>query len=216
MLHSRDRRSAIDMGGQRGLAYITGINEPQTNPEEVETNSIKPVIDMAFNGFAKLNDYDHLIDCAESGSTIAGLQTKTWRVLSYGNASGADQQIVVPVGYNFLVWGIKQHIYFDAAGAAAYNGKYISSEVLMTTPTGTEITKWHGTGHVSSSAVLYAPGHYEFSPLTRENVCVIPAGSILTIVWWSQDGSNFPANTDVIYAIVGQAFPVGAPMPYGI
>lgn len=216
MLHSRDKRSSCDMGGQRGLAYLLGVNEPQTNPEECAVDTVQPVIDMSMQGYAKLNDYSKFIDCEESGDTIAGAQTKTWAVLSYGNARGATEQIVVPVGYNYLIWGIKQHIYFDGAGATAFNGKYISSELLMTGPGGVQVTKWHGTCHVSSSAVLYAPGHYELAPLTRQNLYVVPAGCIIDLVWWAQDGSNFPANTDVIYAIMGQAFPQGAPIPAGI
>lgn len=204
--------SLINPQNQKGLRHVFDIKDPQLNPEHVDMGAVQPVIDMSFNGFAKLNDYSLLQGITESGDTIAGVQTKTWRVLSYSNSFGATTQIVVPPNHNFLIWGIKQHIYFNAAGAAAFNGKYISSELLMNCPDsgGTQITKWHGTGHVSSGCLLYAPGHFEISPLTKENIQVIPADCTLDIVWWAQDGSIFPANTVVVYAIAGQAFPVGA------
>jgi hypothetical protein len=216
MLHRGKQRSSVDMGGQRGLSYITGINSPQTNPDEIETNSIKPVIDMAFDGWAKVNDYEHLYGETETSGLLVGLQTKTYRLLSYGTASGVDKQVVIPNGYNAVIWGLKFHVYTDAAGAAAMNGKYLSSELLMGTPAGIGIVKHHATGHCSTNVLLYAPGHYEFSPLTRDNLCAVPAGSSLTLTWWLQDGTLFPANTICRYAIVAQAFPVGAPLPIGI
>lgn len=205
----------INPRNQGGLRYLFDLVDPQSNPERIDMGAIQPVIDMNFSGYAKLNDYDKLEDCEEPSSSIAGVQTKTWRILSYGNDDGSgDTQLVVPVGHNFIVWGIKMHIYFNAAGAAAFSGKYISSEVLAIMPTGAEVTKWHGTGHVSSGCLLYAPGHYEFAPLTRNELCIIPAGTVLNLVWWAQDGSNFPGTTVVRYAIVGQAVPEGAPL-YG-
>lgn len=206
----------INPRNQGGLRYLFDIADPQSNPEFVDMGAIQPVIDTNFNGFAKLNDYTKTESCEQLSDSIAGVQTKTWRILSYGNASGADTQVVVPVGHNYVVWGIKQHIYFDAAGATAFSGKYISSELLMTGPDGVQTTSWHGTGHVSSGCLLYAPGHYEFSQLTRENVRILPAGSILELVWWVQDGSNFPANTVVRYALAGQAVPEGAPLYLGV
>lgn len=208
-------RSTIDMRGARGLSYVLGINNVQTNPDEADLSFVQPVIDMSMCGYSRLNDYTRLMGIAEPGSSIAAAQTKTWRILSHGNAVGVDRQVVVPVGHNFVIWGIKQHLYYNAAGAAADNGKYISSEILMNCPTspGVQVTKYHGTGHVSSNCLLYAPGHYEFSCMSRENVYVVPAGCSLDLVWWKQDGTMFPANTVVVYAIVGQAFPDGAPIP---
>jgi len=209
------KRSTIDMKGARGLSHVLGINSVQTNPDEADLGFVQPVIDMSMCGYSRLNDYTLLRGAAESGSSIAAAQTKTWRILSHGNAVGADQQITAPVGHNFVIWGIKQHLYYNIAGSGADNGKYISSEILMNCPTSptTQVTKYHGTGHVSTSCLLYAPGHYEFAPLTRENIFVVPAGCSLDLVWWKQDGTMFPANTVVVYAIVGQAFPDGAPMP---
>lgn len=175
--------------------------------------AIQPVVDMQFGGFAKLNDYGKQQSCTQLSSSIAGVQSKTWRVLSYGNAVGADTQLVVPVGHNFHLWGHKMDIYFNAAGAAAFNGKYISCEFLWWTPDGTELCKYHGTCHVSSGCLLYAPGHYELRALNMADMQVIPAGTQMDLVWWCQDGSNFPAVTRVKYCLYGIAYPEGAPLP---
>lgn len=217
MLHNRDKRSAVDPRNQRGLEYILGINEPQVNPDEVDLSDIKPVIDMNMEGYARLNDYNNLIGCTQAGGvSVAGLQTRTWRVLSVQNAVGADQQILVPVGMNFVSWGIKVYLQTDAAGAAVLAGKYISLEFEMITPLGYNVTKYHGTGHCSASVELYAPGHFEFTPMDRTQICIVPAGCAMQFTWWVQDGTNFPANTDVYYNWVGQAVPEGAPIPMGL
>lgn len=208
--------SLINPRNQGGLRYIFDLVDPQSNPETIDMTAIQPVVDFNFGGFVKLNDYENLEGCTEAGSSIAGVQTKTWRILSYGNAVGVTQQVVVPVGYNAVIWGIKQHLLYDAAGAAAVNGKYASSEILMTCPNGVQITKYHGCGQQFTGTQLYAPGNHYFEPLTRTNICVVPAGCVLDLVWWLQDGTNFPANTVVVYAVTAQCFPVGAPLPIGI
>lgn len=210
----------INPGRQQGLRYLFNLADPQSAPEYIDMGAIQPTIDMSFNGFAKLNDYSQLLYCEETGSNLSGLQTKTWRVLSYGQDDGSgDEQIVVPTGFNFVVWGVKQHIYMLPAQAAAMAGKYISSELLMNTPVGKQITKWHGTTQVNANVELYAPGHYWLHRLTREHIQVVPSGTSLDLVWWVQDGTNFagaPGNIECIYCIVGQAFPEGAPLPLGI
>lgn len=203
----------INPRGNKGLQSLFDISDPQANPEKIDMGAIQPVIDMQFGGFAKLNNYELQESCTELSSSVAGVQTKTWRVLSYGNAVGGDQQIVVPVGHNFHLWGHKMDIFFDAAGAGAFNGKYISTEFLWWTPDGTELCKYHGTGHVSGGCQLYAPGHYEFGKLNMSDMQVIPAGTQMDLVWWVQDGSNFPANTRVKYCLYGVAYPEGAPLP---
>lgn len=206
----------INPGNQQGLRYLFDIADPQSNPEKIDMSAIQPVIDMSFCGYAKLHDYGRLLSAAQPLVSIAGVQTKTFEILCYGNATTADPQIEVPVGNHFVCWGIKMLIYFNAAGATAFNGKYISMELSYFCPDGTEITKYHGTGHVSSSCLLYAPGHYEFCCLTRENVYIIPAGTTVKITFWTQDGSLFPANTQIRYAIAGQSIPCGAPIPANI
>jgi len=217
MMDSRAKRSAIDPRNQRGLEYTLGIKEPQSNPDEVDLTDVKPVIDMNMQGYARLNDYTKLLECHESmGDPISGLQTKTWRCLSVQNAVGAEPQILVPVGHNFVSWGIKVYLFTNAAGAAALAGKYISLEFEMITPTGQNVTKYHGVTQCNAGILLYAPGHYWLHRLTREHICVVPAGCAMQFTWWLQDGTNFPANTEIFYTWVGQAIPEGAPIPMGI
>jgi hypothetical protein len=209
------KRSTIDMKGARGLSHVLGINSVQTNPDEADLGFVQPVIDMSMCGYSRLNDYTLLRGAAETASSIASAQTKTWRILSHGNAVGATKQIVAPVGHNFIIWGIKTNIYYNTAGAGADAGKYVSCEIIMNCPTSPAVfvCKYHGTFHISSGCLLYAPGHYEFAELTRQNIYVVPAGCSLDLIYWKQDGTMFPANTNVEYRIVGQAFPDGAPLP---
>lgn len=217
MLHDKNKRSAVDPRNMRGIEYVLGVKETQTNPDEVDLTDVKPVIDMNMEGYARLNDYDQLLECyTPVAVSISGLSTKTWRCLSVQNPVGLDPQIVVPVSYNFLSWGIKVYLQTNAAGAAALAGKYISLEFEMFTPFGRTITKYHGTTQCVAGVQLYAPGHYWLHGLTRENICLIPAGCAMQFTWWLQDGTNFPANTGVYYSWCGQAFPAGAPIPMGI
>lgn len=206
----------INPGNQQGLRYLFDIADPQSNPEKIDMSAIQPVIDMGFDGYARMHDYGRLLSAQVDAASIAGVQTKTWDILCYGNKSTVDVQIEVPIGNHFVVWGTKLHIYFNSAGAAAFNGKYISGQLSMICPDGSKVCKWHATGHVSSSCLLYGPGHYEFSELTRENLYIVPAGCKLQVSWWVQDGSNFPANTTVEYRITGQYIPCGAPIPANI
>lgn len=218
-LQSRNLRSSVDPRNMRGLPYVLGVKGVQSNPDEVDLATTQPVIDMNMEGFARLNDYDRLLSCQSVAllTPLVGLQTKTVRILSVQNAVGADAQILVPVGYNFLVWGAKAYYILNAAGAAALAGEYVSLEIEMITPLNVNITKYHGTGHVSASCEQYHPGHYEYSPLTRENLCVVPAGCALTLTVWIQDGAlTFPAASYLRWAMVGQAMPEGAPMPVAV
>lgn len=175
--------------------------------------AIQPTIDMQFGGFAKLNNYEAALSCTEPTSSIAGVQAKTWRVLSYGNASGGTKQIVVPVGNNFHLWGHKMDIYFDSVGANAFNGKWITCEILWWTPDGTELCKYHTSWQVQTGYQLFAPGGKGAARLNQSDMQVIPAGTEMDIVFWAQDGSNFPANTRVKYCLYGVAYPTGAPLP---
>lgn len=209
----------ISPRNQRGLAYLFEIKEDQTNPEYIDMGAIAPVIDMNFGGYAKMHDYTNLLYCAEAGSTIGGLQTKTWNILSYGNATGADQQIVVPVGYNTIIWGIKCYLQTDAAGAGALSAKYFNCNIKMVCPIGggTDVTKWRATFIGHTGVQLYQPGGADnVPPLNRNDLYIVPDACKLTMVWWMQDGSTFPANTNIIYHIVAQSFPIGAPLPQGI
>lgn len=206
----------INPGNQQGLRYLFDIADPQSNPDQIDMTSIQPVIDMSFMGYARLHDYGRLLSAEAELLSVAGIQTKTYDILSYGNKTTADVQIEVPVGNHFVVWGTKLHIYFNAAGAAAYNTKCISGQVNMICPDGSKLCKWHATGHVSSSCLLYGPGHYEFAELTRNNLYIVPAGCKLQVVWWSQDGTKFPAGTTTEYRITGQYIPCGAPIPGNI
>lgn len=203
----------INPGNQQGLRYLFDIVDPQSNPEHIDMNAIQPVIDMNFGGFAKLNDYGRQQSCTEPTSSIAGVQSKTWRILTYGNASGVTQQVVVPVGHNFHLWGHKLDIYFDAAGAAAFANKWITCEILWWTPNGTELCKYHASWQCANGYQLFAPGGKGAPPLNQSDMQVIPAGTNVDLVFWSQDGSNFPANTRVKYCLYGIAYPNGAPIP---
>jgi hypothetical protein len=217
MLHDKDKRSAVDPRNMRGLEYILGIKETQSNPDEVDLSDVKPVIDMNMEGYARLNDYDRLLECYTSVPvSVAGQQTHTWRCLSVQTPVGLDPQIVVPVSYNFYFWGIKVFLMTDNAGAAAMNGTWQTLEFEMITPLGHNVTKYYSTMKMDSGILHYAPGHYDALPLTRENLYLIPAGCALQFTWWRQFGGNFPANTTVSYSMCGQAVPPGAPIPWGV
>lgn len=215
---SRVRINPVNL---RGMTYLLGTIGQQSAPDYVDQSAVIPVVDVGMNGYARLNDYSNLLYCRENeGVNLAGVQTKTVRVISYViNDGSGDEQIVVPNDHNLVIWGWKMYVYTNAAGAAALNQKYMSMEVTMSVPIGgidIEITKYHGTGHCSTNVLLYAPGHYEFAPLNRNDLYIIPRTCFVEATVWLQDGTNFPANTSLYYTIVGQPFPVGMAVPWGI
>jgi hypothetical protein len=206
----------INPGNQKGLRHVFDILDPQSNPMYIDMSAVQPVIDMSFEGNARLNDYDNNLYCEETGDSIAGVQTKTYRLLSYSNLSGVTTQIVVPPNRNFLLWGMKFHIFFSGAGAVAFNGKYINCEIKFVCPAigggAPEIAKYLGEAQCKTGVQLYGPGGgmVEF---TRNNIQIVPADTQIDMVWWVQDGSNFPANTVVVYTLYGQSFLLGSPCP---
>jgi len=212
------RRVPIDPQGARALSHVLGVRGIYSNPDTVDMSTVNLTMDMSMGGFCKLNDYSQYRSCLELTHSVAGVQTRTFRILRYGspNPGEPEDQILVPLDHNFYSWGIKSHLILTAAGAAAMAGKYISIEILMQTPAGDEITKYHGTGHVSAGVELYAPGHYEFPPLNRDSLYVVPAGCTLTEVWWVQDGTNFPAGSTVTYSLAGCCLPLSSPIPMGV
>lgn len=211
--------SNIHPENQKGLRHIFDINDMQTNPENIDMGTIQPVVDMQFMGFAKLNDYTYLLEAIETGDDLNGLQTKTYRLLSYSNPWGADNQITVPPNHNFLLWGIKVHLYLSAAGAAALAGDTVTFEINMHCPTGAvaQLVKYRGDFPISAAVRHYAPGYLNSEVLTTKNhLQVIPADCFLNFTVWNQTGANFPLLSNIYYQLCGQAFPVGAPVQLGI
>lgn len=194
----------------RGLQYMFDINEAQSNPETLDLSNIIPTVDMGMGGHALLHDSSKYLNAdGRSGSNLVGVQTKTFRVLTYGNASGADPQIVVPLNHHFVSWGMKCMFYTNAAGAAALNTKWVSVELEMY-PNTVPAVKFIGEIQCSTSKQQYA-----FN-ITREFLQIVPAGAYLNLSIWLHDGSLFPAATELKYTLIGMAVPVGAPIPMGV
>lgn len=195
-----------------GLQYMFDINEPQSNPESLDMSNIIPVIDMSMGGHALLHDSDKYLSAdGRSGSNLVGVQSKTFRVLTYGNASGADPQVVVPLNHHFISWGMKCMFYTNAAGAAAINNKWGSIELELFPGVGAvPAVKFIGEFLGSSLKQQYA-----FN-ITREFLQIVPAGSYCQLSIWLHDGSVFPAATELKYTLIGQAVPVGAVLPLGV
>lgn len=206
-----NERSAINPRNQQGIRYLFETIDQKSNPETIDLSTIVPVVDMSFGGFAKLGDYSLLDHCQQIGDNIAGRSALNRDMLSYGTDSGSgDPQIVVPVGMNTVIWGMKTHVKYDAAGAAAHNGKYMTCVIKLYDPNGIDMDKVFWTVPVVTANRIYQPW------ITRESICVIPAGCRLELWWLVQDGTNWPANTQLDYKLISQSFPIGAPLPYGI
>ena len=166
---------------------------------------------MSFGGYSKMNDYSTCDHCQQVGDNIAGQSALNRTMLNYGNYDGSgDPQIAVPVGYNTIVWGMKTHVNFDAAGAAALNGKYLTCVVKMYDINGIDMDKVFWTVPIVTANRIYQPW------ITRESIYVIPAQCKLELWWLVQDGTNFPANTKLDYKLITQSFPIGCPLPMGI
>lgn len=205
------RISRINPRNQGGLRHLFDISDPDSNPETIDMTSITPVVEMSFGGYSKLNDYTTLDHCQQIGDNIAGQNSLDRTLINYGNFDGGgDPQIAIPVGYNAIVWGIKTHVKFDAAGATAFNGKYITAVLKLYSPDGIDMDKVFWTTVVHITERTYQPW------ITRQSICIIPAGCKLELWWLSQDGTNFPANTTLDYKLVTQSFPIGSPLPIGI
>lgn len=210
-------KSHIELGGAKGIRHVLGTNDTQQNPEEVDLGTVIPVIEMGMQGHLRLNDVDNWLQ-ASATTAINGVQTKTYRILSTGVAGGADPQIVLPIDENFVVWGMKFAITFDAAGAAAVNNKFISFELTVGVGwgAGVELVKYFCTFQGNTGILQYSPGSINTAPLDRNAIQIIPAGCYSYITMWMQDGTNFPANTTCKYRIGGISVPVGASLPLGI
>ena len=204
-------RAKINSRNQGGLRHLFDINDPNSNPETIDMDTITPVIEMSFGGYSKMNDYSTCDHCQQVGDNIAGQSLLNRTMLNYGNYDGSgDPQIAVPVGYNTIVWGMKTHVNFDAAGAAALNGKYLTCVVKMYDINGIDMDKVFWTVPIVTANRIYQPW------ITRESIYVIPAQCKLELWWLVQDGTNFPANTKLDYKLITQSFPIGCPLPMGI
>jgi len=203
-------RVGIEVKNRNGLRYMFQINEAQSNPEILDMTSIIPTIDMSMMGHALLDDTSKYLSCdGRTTSSVAGVQSKTFKILSYGNAVGADTQIVVPLNHHFVVWGVKILLYTNVAGAGVINNKWISIELELLTGS-VPICKYQNDFTGNSLRQQYQ------QPLDRSNLQVVPCGCTLQLSTWIQDGTNFPANTSLQYTLVGQAVPSGAPLPLGV
>lgn len=214
-LRDHSKRTHIEMLNQKGLLYIFGMNEPQTNPDYIDLNQVQPVVDLAFDGYSKFPDTEKSQGVQNASVAINGLQTKTFRILSYGNSVGADPQIVVPVGSNFMLWGLKWYVQYNAAGAAAANGWYQSHELKMACPDGlSELEIFNDLQEITTGVQQYHLGSARVGFGSRPGMLVVPAGCQLFLTTWLQDGTKtFPAGTVATYHVYGTALPVGAPIP---
>lgn len=208
------QRSVIDPRyGSNGLAYMLGIREAQSYPEEIDLSSITPVVDLSMGGYLRVNDSTRYQHAELVAFALGGLQTVTARILSPGNAVTATPQIIVPIGCNFAVWSVYEHIEFDAAGAAAFNGVHVASIIRMINTSGLETKKWCADWTMVNTVRILLDGMMGTEKITREHVYVVPAGCALEMTTWTQAGANFPANTTLTYRIMGQNIPVGAAIP---
>jgi hypothetical protein len=204
-------KSTINPRNQGGLRYLFDTIDPKSNPESIDMETITPVVEMSFGGYSKLNDYTNLDHCQQVADNIAGQSLLHRTMLSYGNFDGGgDPQIAYPVGYNAMVWGLKTHVKFDAAGAAAFNGKFITCVIKMYERNGIDMDKVFWTVKVETLNRIYQPW------ITRESLCIVPSECKLELWWLVQDGVNFPANTTLDYKLITQSFPIGCPFPIGV
>jgi len=211
--------SLINPRNQQGLRYLFDIADPKSNPERIEMASIQPTIDMSFGGYAKLSDFTQLQSQGLNGVSLNGVQTFTNRILSYGNSTGIDPQIIIPIGFCAIIWGMKVHVSMSAGDAAANAGKYLQQVIKLIIPTigvNNDITKWSGAWKIDSNMTLYQPGSLGTETIHRGHLSVIPPSCGLEITTWWESGVNFPASTTLTYHIGAQCFPVGAPLPMGI
>jgi len=209
-------RSNIELRGNSALQFLLGINTPQTNPETVDLSSVNPVVEMSMQGFSHLHYTDRYLSINSTGNAMAGVQTKTYRMLSSGNAVGADTQIIVPIGCHFICFGASVTMVVDAAGSAAINNKFITCAIEMVMPNSDVVKKWRAMYLGNTNNRHYYDGVTNTEKITRNHLCVVPSSCALSLVIYTEDGSNFPANTTMEYFISGMSIPIGAPLPIGV
>jgi len=203
--------SEIDARVNRGINKIFSVKGLANRPESIDFSAIHPTIDYMQNGWSNLDDQT-AVGGAESITPMAGIQTYTVPIVDYVNNSGSYQpRIIVEVGYNLCVAGFSYQLYFDAAGAAAFNNKYIASALhLVSFDTVQSIKKYRAMHQMASTKRMVFDGDN-----TSEKFCCskhmpyVPAGMSVTFTIWSEDGTNFPANTSLICNTMGLAFPFG-------
>jgi len=209
-------RSNIELKGNSALTFLLGINSVVSNPAEIDLSTVNPVIDMGMSGYSYLHDSTRYLSLFD-GAGLAGLQTKTMRILTQGNAFGANPQLVYPIGCHFVVFSCTFTMVVDAAGAAAINNKYIIAALEMGLPNTSIVTKkWRGQITGDTACKHYFDGMQRVEKINRDHLYILPSGSNLSYVIYVDDGTNFPANTTFEYHLTGMAVPVGAPLPLDI
>jgi hypothetical protein len=205
----------LDLQNERGLAYVLGVKGVQSNPNHVDMTTVRPVIDMNMQGYSKLHDYDEIHWCNHY-ETLTGQTNHSINMIAYGNQIGVNNQIVVPLNHNMILWGIEVYVLFTGAGIAAFAGNDIFIALEMYLSGARDITKWCGSTTTVPASAEYWPGTNGLPTLSRDNMYVIPATAQVRARARSTSGVAFPAGTSLRYKALGQCFPIGAPLPMNI
>lgn len=101
-----EKRTTIDPQGAHGMEYILGINSAKINPDIVDMDHIKPVIDMNMQGYAHMYEPSNERFNQQNITLGDGTATSiTDTILSYGTKSGggfADAQFNVGYAFRFV------------------------------------------------------------------------------------------------------------------
>lgn len=217
----------IDIVPGGGLRHLLGINSNNTNPEELRTDVVVPVVEMSMGGALKINDNVNHRRKFTSYSSTGGERTFLIPILEYGNATGATS-LVYDMGMNFRVICISATVFItDDAYRSTYSGRQFIYELDL------NLNTVGGTGNYVHlcNGVISIGSNNPYIPLSNLGLSdiqnasknlIVPAGAMLTFGMYTNSettgGSSFlfPAaagDLTVNFQIAGMQVPIGAPIP---
>jgi hypothetical protein len=212
----------IELTGNHGLQHLLGINEANSNPDQVDLSSgIIPVIDMSMTGHLRLNQPMRRAFCVRNNTLNSTVIS--FPVLEYGNITVPGVgTIAYSVGNNFRVISCACHVIVrNDAWRVANNGRTFMMELLLTVNGSEYCAITRGNIQINSnnpwSFLGSANGSY-YGDVDARNL-IVPAGATLSLgiicngfggVAFNMGNAN---NVELYCELVGIETPVGAPVP---
>lgn len=183
-----DLQPADVTGPRDGVEESLGLKGERTIPNLVDMGGIEFVYNVGAGGFSNWTQSSGVLD----GTAINGVSSKTRNLLAPpGYTFGAEAGIVSNLNRNARVLAACLIVSFDAAGAAAFNGKQIAAQYLLRDTTSSAQSYLQEVRNTCMTGQL----DYLF-PLTP-GVLLVPWSCALGAYARSLDATVFPANTTV-------------------
>ena len=237
-----ERLTPLDPQGAHGIEHLLGVNGSKTNPECIELNPIRPVIDMSMGSHARIWDptnerYNYQTFSLGIG---ASAHVEEW-IISYGNHQVVgNTDMVYDLDHSLRIIAIDYQVHIQDIGGALDGRTY---QIQLVLQRGINyVSVWKATHSLHNIAAdpnsRYFNYHGEFTHETNwfdgesvheshrwgsENQIRCP---IIPATWGLKCYANvisagaldpghwfFPVESTVFVRILAQQVPHGAPIP---